>query len=365
MELEFKTDFEQARQRWDRFWKGEVTDRPMTRIVIRKPGKNPVYPHPYNLPRHPLEPMIDQVLEWAESFEWLGDAIPGYSMSFAPDHFSLLLGADMVYSGNTDSGDAETGWIVPFLKDYDQEIRFRPDCAWWEKTVEYIRAFRKRCDGKLVIYGTHFQGGLDALAAIRDAQELLMDLVLRPDDVKRALRQIDCAIDDARRALAEEIGTAEFGCLTRHGTYSGTGLTDVPQCDFSAMISPEMFREFGLPSLKHECDMLAGVVYHLDGPDAIRHLTAVAEIEKVKMIQWVPGAGEAAKKDWAYLFQQIDDLGLGNLHGGNTDTVKQLCRKYRSRRYLYIHNVYGITCQHEAEEFLDTLGGSPSADVGG
>jgi hypothetical protein len=74
------------------------------------------------------------------------------------------------------------------------------------------------------------------------------------------------------------------------------------------MISPEMFREFGLPSLKHECDMLAGVVYHLDGPDAIRHLPAVSEIEKVKMIQWVPGAGEAAKKDWTALFQQIDDL---------------------------------------------------------
>jgi hypothetical protein len=166
-------------------------------------------------------------------------------MSFAPDHFSLLLGAEMVYSGSTDSGDAETGWIVPFLKDYDQEIHFRPDCTWWEKTVECIRAFRKRCDGKMIIYGTHFQGGLD-------------------------------------------------------------------------------------------------------DPAAIKHLPAIAEIEKIKMIQWVPGPGEAATKDWTSLFEQIDDLGLGNLHGGNRDTVKQLWQKYRSRRYLYIHNVYGITCRQEA-----------------
>jgi 5-methyltetrahydrofolate--homocysteine methyltransferase len=355
MELEFKPDFEQARQRWDRYWQGEITDRPMTRIIIRKPGKNPQYPHPYNLPRRPLEPMIDQALEWAESFEWLGDAIPGYSMSFAPDHFSLLLGAEMIYSGSTDSGDAETGWIVPFLKDYDQEIRFRPDCLWWEKTVECIRAFRKRCDGKMIIYWPHFQGGLDALAAIRGPQELLLDLVLCPDEVKRALRQIDRAIDDARRAVAAEIGTAEFGCLTRHGTYSATGLTDVPQCDFSAMISPEMFQEFGLPSLKHECDMLDGVVYHLDGPAAIKHLPSIAEIEKIKMIQWVPGPGEAAKKDWTSLFEQIDGLGLGNLHGANTDTVKQLWQKYRSRRYLYIHNIYGITSREEAGDFLGEL----------
>ena len=44
MELEFKPDFEEVRQRWSKFWKGEST-RPLVHIVLPKEGVEPV-PHP-------------------------------------------------------------------------------------------------------------------------------------------------------------------------------------------------------------------------------------------------------------------------------------------------------------------------------
>lgn len=37
------------------------------------------------------------------------------------------------------------------------------------------------------------------------------------------------------------------------------------QCDFSAMISPDMFKEFVLPYLKKQCDYLDYSLCHLDG----------------------------------------------------------------------------------------------------
>ena len=50
MELELKKDFKDARKRWDMYWAGECTDRPVLRVVHAKPeaAENPC-PHRYNL----------------------------------------------------------------------------------------------------------------------------------------------------------------------------------------------------------------------------------------------------------------------------------------------------------------------------
>ncbi len=47
MDLEFKPDFEETRQRWAAFWNGEKLDRPLVSIVIPKPGVEPVEKPPY------------------------------------------------------------------------------------------------------------------------------------------------------------------------------------------------------------------------------------------------------------------------------------------------------------------------------
>lgn len=350
MELEFKPDFEEARARWTRYWKGECFDRPPLGIVLPKDGIQPVaLPKPYHLPHADLDQVADQLIAWAGSYEWLAEAIPGYPVTFAPDHFALLLGADLREDGEW--ADESTAWVMPFLDDYDQEIRFQPEGRWWAKTVECVRKLRQRCDGKLLISWTHFQGGLDALSAIRTPQKLLEDLILCPDDVKRALRQIDQAIDDARRAFAQELDAATWGTWTRHGMYS-TGLVDIPQCDFSAMIGPDMFREFGLPSLAHECDMLDAAEYHLDGPDAIKHLPAIAEIKAIHLIQWQPGAGAAAVKDWTDLYRQIDQLGLGQIRQGTRQQALDLWQHVQCRERLFVSSVTDIHTRSEADAFL-------------
>ena len=95
---------------------------------------------------------LRRVEEWAASHEFLGDAVPGFQISFAPDHFALLLGADLEQRGRADADEnAETNWVLPFLDDYDTEIRFRPEWRWWHRTVECVRAFRARFDGNLAI----------------------------------------------------------------------------------------------------------------------------------------------------------------------------------------------------------------------
>jgi hypothetical protein len=351
--LELKPDFGRARERWDRYWRDECTDRPPIRIVLPGPGrKPPPCPHPYSVPHGDIARAAAQTLDWAAAQEWLGEAVPGCLIAFAPDHFALLLGADLRYDDGSASGTS-TGWVLPCLKDYDSEIRFRPEGKWWEKTAECIRVFRRVCDGRMIVAGPNLQGGLDALAALRGPQTLLSDLLDCPADVHRALARIDAAMAAVRQALAEALDIARWGSLTRHGTY-GSGLVDVPQCDFSAMIGEAAFREFELPSLRNECAGAQGCIYHLDGKEAIRHLPALAEVPGLHAIQWQPGAAGAGR-DWSALFARIDALGLGQMRGGTRDQIMRLWHGLRMRHRLYVSHVADIGSAAEAEAFLNSF----------
>ena len=337
MELEFKPDFESARRRWAQFWRGE-SPGPLLWAVRPRPAAEPI-PRPgcYVCAFGDIEPVIEQAIGWAATHEFLDGAIPSYQVTFAPDHFAALLGADL---RNTE-GSADTNWIQPFVRDWDDvDIRFQPEGKWWRRTAEVIARFRRRCDGRLIIYGTHLQGGLDCLVALRGAQGVLSDLLDVPEKVLGALRRVDRAVDEVRAALAEALDVATYGSLNRFGMYS-RGLIDVPQCDASCMISPEMFKRFALPSLAHEVRGLDASVYHLDGPDAIRHLDALCSLDELDMIQWVPGVAQE-HRDWTNLRRRIDALGKGQIYQSGENltapAVKAVWDSFSSRKlYFQVH----------------------------
>lgn len=331
MELEFKPDFKEARHQWDAFWRGE-NNRPMIYTVIPKPGVEQVEKPPYASGFDGnFDPVIDQLLRWAETHEFLGEAIPFYYLEFAADHFSSLLGADLTFMENQAGG-----WPVHFVKDWDNaEIKFRPESKWWEMTVKFAQALRKRCDGKLMIASNTLVANLDALAALRGPQELLMDMLTKPEAVHRALKQVTQAHQEILDALAELLGYDTYGSINRHGMYSH-GRINVPQCDISCMISPEMFREFVIPYLQQEMDHLDAVEYHLDGPGAIKHLNTICEIEKLDVIQWVCGDGEAATRDWTDLYKKIDILGKGQIRNGNSEEIKHMWQQFQSKKLFCV-----------------------------
>jgi len=330
MELEFKPDFEQVRQRWQQFWRGE-SDRPLLSAIRPKPGVEPVKkPWCYRLATGEVDAAVEQTIQWAATHEFLDGAIPGFQVTFAPDHFAAMLGADLR------EGSTGTNWIQPFVEDWDDaEIRFQPECEWWQRTAEVIERFRTRCDGKLIVFATHLQGGLDCLVALRGAEGILADLLDVPEKVLDALKRVDRAIDDVRAALSAALDVPTYGSLNRFGMYS-RGVIDVPQCDASCMISEDMFRQFALPSLAHEVNGLDASVYHLDGVDAIRHLEALCSLENLDVIQWVPGAGNEGR-DWSDLRRRIDELGKGQIYHDGTITAPEVRAVWESfsARKLY------------------------------
>jgi len=349
MDLEFKPDFEGARQRWSAFWKGENLDRPPVSIILPKPGVEPVEKPPYTSGADGnFEPIIEQILAWAQTHEFIGEAIPFYYVEFGPDHFSAFLGTELQFDPNSPN----TSWSIPFVKDWDEvEIKFRPDCFWWKRTVEFIQALRKRCDGKLLLASPTTVAGLDCLVAIRGAENLLMDLVNTPDKIKSALNAVCCAYEEILEALSVELGSEEFGSINRHGMYS-KGKINVLQCDVSCAISPKMFKEFEVPCLLREAKALDAVEYHLDGPGALVHLPTICEIEEIDIIQWVPGAGQAEKENWTELYHKIDALGKGQIIGATGYQIERMWREFSSRKLFFRS---GASSRKEAEDFLKEL----------
>jgi 5-methyltetrahydrofolate--homocysteine methyltransferase len=194
-------------------------------------------------------------------------------------------------------------------------------------------------------------GRKSRLAAVRGVERLLVDLVTAPGKVKAALDRASAAYEDAVAELSRELGVAESGHVTRHGMYS-PGYIEVLQCDFSCMISPEMFREFELPRLRREAALLSAAEYHLDGPDAVRHLEAVAEVEEIGVIQWQPGAGEAASVDWTPLHRQIDELGKGQVMFADRGRALAMARELGSNMLFFRTDA---ASRREAEALLREL----------
>lgn len=347
MELEFKKDFEQARSDWSEFWSGQ-RKHPMVYCIIPKPDEK-IVERPAYLSGHDgnFTPVIDQILAWAASHLFLGSAIPYYYLEFGPDHFSSFLGCDLDFS------QPGTSWATHWVQNWDDvEIHFQRDGIWWQRTLEFIRSLRARLDGKMLIAAPTLVSNIDALAALRGINDLMVDLHEEPEKIHRALKQLDRAYSEILNALALELDIEKFGSINRHGLYC-RGRTTVPQCDSSCMISPEMFTEFALPHLKLEMAQLDAVEYHLDGPGAIKHLEALCAIEKLGLIQWVPGSGNE-NKDWSELYRQIDRLGKGHLAAVQSAEELRLHWGAYQSRMIHYHYIgppqEGAGCLAEAQK---------------
>ena len=347
MHLEFKPDFAAARQTWGDFWEGK-NKRPLIEITIPKPGITPT-PRPKYMAGCDgnFEPVIDQALAWADSHDFIGEAIPFYFVEFGPDTFAAFLGAELV-----PSLEHATSWCQPFVKDWDDvEIKFQPTSVWWQRTAEFITALRKRCDGKFLVAPPLLCANLDALAAIRGIENLLMDLIECPEKIKRALDDVNLAYSQALDEYDKLLDTKTYGSINSEGFYT-PGRHSRPQCDMSVMISEDMFKEFVIPALEYEASKVDAFVYHLDGPDAIKHLEALCAIENLDLITWVPGDGHK-HKNWDWLHDKIAGLGKGyGAYVGDHDRIRHLAQEPYGNKLALTTTA---ASRAEAEELIASL----------
>lgn len=220
-----------------------------------------------------------------------------------PGSLALLLGSEPVFA-------EETVWFGA-LTEMDPEkwppLRFTPDNRWWRLTVETIRASREMAQGHYVVGCPDLIENVDILAALRGPQQLMIDLHDRPDWVLQKIDEITQVWFDAYSRIYDLIrlddGSALFGAFQLWAP----GKVAKVQCDASAMFSPRMFEKFVAPALRRQCAWLDYSMYHLDGPDALRHLDLLLDMDELDAIEWTPGpqAPSGGNLAWVELYRRI------------------------------------------------------------
>ena len=115
------------------------------------------------------------------------------------------------------------------------------------------------------------------------------------------------------------------------------------------MISEQMYEELVVEELEEELKFLDASIYHLDGPDALKHLDRLLKIDHLKGIQWVYGAGQPTAFHWIEVLKKIQDAGKMIQIEVRAEELEVMLENLRPEGVMYTINAKS---QEDAEDLL-------------
>jgi len=286
-----------------RWWAGDL-GRPLIQVRLDDPSRQPSHAF---ASFYPMTVSVEQIVDrWDEDLNatvFLGDAFPHVCPNFGPGAIAAFMGADLV-NGN------DTVWFHPRQERELSDLVFAYDRgnSWLSRCRALVAAAVDRWQGRVQCAFTDLGGNLDILSAFRPAEKLIYDLYDCPDQVKR----LTWAAHGMWWRCFQEFETLMQKSNPGYSTWAAI-FSESPhyvlQCDFCYMIGPDMFDEFVKPELQATADKLVNAFYHLDGQGQLAHLDSLLEIDSIKGIQWVPGAGAPDAAHWPEVYDKITAAG--------------------------------------------------------
>jgi len=204
-------------------------------------------------------------------------------------------------------------WYEAVIADPEShpKLAFDPLHPEWRSLLARVRQAARAAGGDYLIAMPGICSNLDVLAELRGTEALLCDMLDRPDWVHRALREIEEAYKEAFDLMRPEIALDDGSMAYGFFMLWGFGRVGLLQCDVSATISGDMFEEFVLPRLEAECAFLDRSLYHVDGPQALRHLDPVLALKDLNAIEWTPGpqVPDGGDPCWYPMYRKILEAG--------------------------------------------------------
>ena len=310
VELEKKPDFDVCMDRINAWYNQEIIDR----APIRFSAHNAEFNDSINLSGHKWNNLKER---WwnteyqIELFEYKlkhstfnAETFPVFWPNLGPEVFTAFYGVELEYK-------EVTAYAIPSIKSWDQvdSIQIDYNNPYFKKLEEMTFQALDRCKGKYLVGYTDIHAGIDCAAAFRDPQQLCMDILLEPEQVKKLV----------------EISSRDFHAVYNHFdsilkshnqlsvTWMGIPSYDkmhIPGCDFASMLSPEDFDTFVMPTIKNEIADMTQNVFHVDGKGVARHLDKLLELPEITAIQWVQGMGKDTPiMQWLPLIKKVQAAG--------------------------------------------------------
>lgn len=313
-------DWSKSQERWTAWWNREIVDRPLIQLIgplkEPRPGAPPA-PAPLSLEEQWLSSDY-RIAAFEHNYSrtfYLGDAFPFLDTHIGPGTLALYLGSPPTFH-------PETVWYGKCVDDIPSAVppRFDQGNRFWQASLEMARKGVERLRGRAYVSFPDLIEGLDTIASLFGTDELLMALVDYPDKVHEFQRAVTDLYFEYYDRLYEIIKDDEGGSVFSAFCVYGPGRIAKVQCDFSAMISAQMFEGFVVPYLAEQCKRLDHSVFHLDGPCCLQHLDLLCAIEPLDAIQWTPGAGQpgVGHEMWWPIYKRIRAAGKSLMLNGVT-----------------------------------------------
>lgn len=234
------------------------------------------------------------------------DAFPLFDTHLGPGNLATFLGSQPEFS-------LDTAWYSPCILDPDNHapLIFDPNNPWFLKQKLLLETGMQMSQGRFLVTMPDLIENVDTLASLRGTQELMMDFIERPEWVRQRIAEINQVYFAAFEALFEIIQDPWGGNAFSAFCIWGPGKTAKVQCDLCAMISPQMFAEFVIPTLSEQADWLDYTMYHLDGTQAIPHLDMLLKMDALDAVEWTPQVSLPQGGDpmWYDLYRRILNSG--------------------------------------------------------
>ena len=356
----YKVNMEAAKEKFRNYWAHKNTGRPLMCVIARRPeveqysDGTPVeggyldqicqgkyYNMPEELKWKDMEDkyqnpqrIVDRYRYFCQTHAFLGESFPNLNIDFGPGSLASYLGSEIGFK-------EDTVWFNKCLDGWDgvPKLTFDPENKWFKKHLQLAKDCQALAGDDFYVDMPDLMENIDVLASLRGAQDILFDLLDEPEMIGERIQEVTDIYYEYYDRFYDVIKDEEGGNAYTVFQIWGPGRTVKLQCDFSAMMSPEDFRKYIQPSLLSQSENVDHVLYHLDGPAAIKHMDALMEIEGIDALQWTSGdAGpDGTLPDWDVIYDKAIAAGKSiwvKVYSGEFEdwirNVDRIVKKYGS-----------------------------------
>jgi hypothetical protein len=309
LDLEAKPDFDIAMKRIYAWYEHEMIDRPPIRFSAHN-AEFAVSPHlkkswPSLKDRWlDSENQVDLFINSIRGRKFYAETFPVFWPNLGPEVYTAFHGSELEYM-------EITTYTIPLVKEWEDisKIKFDWNNPYLKKIEEMTRLALEKCKGNFMVGYTDLHPGMDCVAAWRDPQQLCLDVLIYPDEVKQLIKLANQHFQELYDYFDTMLKNQNQLSVTWMGIPS-FGKMHIPSCDFSAMVSPEQFDEFCLPAIVDEVKAMTHNIFHLDGKGVAKNIDRILDLQEINAIQWVQGMGDDAPiLQWIPFIKRIQDAG--------------------------------------------------------
>ncbi len=369
--MKFVDNWESTKIKWDNYWKRQNSGTPLMYVTAKKQGVKTTWEH--SLFAHEDKcfnaKLIDaSYRQFCAEHDFLAEGFPNLSVDLGPGSMAAYLGCDVAFSGGS-------VWYDEFIKDWDgvADFAFDPKSVWFNKHLQTFKEVVELSKGDYYVGIPDIMDNIDVIASMRGAQDTIFDLMDEPEEIHRRIQQVQdlyyTYCEQFYQLAKQKENGVDSSAYTVFNIW-GRGKTIKFQCDFSAMMSPTQVREFIVPALSQVIKQSDNSLYHLDGPDAIKHVDAIMEIEELNALQWTSGSynPDGTHEQWFGIYDKVAKAGKGlwvQVYNGNIHEqiarIDKLVKRYGTNALfmkfeVLEHEEAHILLEHAEKNWRDIEG---------